>query len=77
MTPIEKDDSVRVFGDFKVTVNPQLDVDYYPLTRIDNIFAGLSGGKHFSVLDLKQAYLQMELEEKSKPYMTANTSKEL
>lgn len=69
---------MRVCGDFKITVNSQLDVDYYLLPRIDdNIFASVSCGKHFSVLDLKQAYLQMELEEKSKPYMTANTSKEL
>ena len=29
VTPVKKDDSVRVCGDFKVTINPQLEVDKY------------------------------------------------
>lgn len=77
VTPIKKDGAVRICGDFKVTVNPQLDVESYPLPRIDDIFASLRGGRHFSVLDLRQAYLQMELDEQSKPYMTVNTQKGL
>ena len=47
----KKDGSVRICGDFKVTVNPQLKVDQDPLSRIDNIFASLGGGKHFSNID--------------------------
>ena len=62
VTPVKNDGTLRVCGDFKVTVNPQLDVESYPLPRIDDIFASLRGGKHFSVLDLRQAYLQMELD---------------
>ena len=63
VTPIKKDGEARICGDFKVTVNPQLAVDEYPLPRIEEIYANLSGGKQFSTLDLRQAYLQMELEE--------------
>ena len=77
VTPVKRDGTVRICGDFKVTVNPQLDVESYPLPRIDDIFASMNGGKHFSVLDLRQAYLQMELDEESKPYMTVNTPKGL
>ena len=73
VTPIKKDGEARICGDFKVTVNPQLAVDEYPLPRIEEIYANLSGGKQFSTLDLRQAYLQMELEEESKPYLTINT----
>lgn len=45
-------------GDYKVTVNPVLFLDTYPLPRAD-LFATLSGGTTFSKIDPKQAYLQM------------------
>ncbi|XP_062620772.1 uncharacterized protein K02A2.6-like [Saccostrea cucullata] len=80
-TPIvpvsKKDGSVRVCGDFKVTLNPVLEVDQYPLPRIEDIFAALSGGQQFSIVDLKHAYLQMEVEEDSRPLLTINTEKGL
>ena len=77
VTPVKKDGSVRVCGDFKVTVNPQLEIDEYPLPRIDDIYANLSGGKQFSVLDLRQAYLQMEVDEAHRKYLTINTHRGL
>ena len=58
--------AVRICGDFKVTVNPVLHADQYPLPRIDDIFASLAGGERFSKIDLAQAYLQMEMEESSR-----------
>lgn len=69
--------SVRICGDFKVTINPVLKAEQYPLPCIDDIFAALSQGKQFSKIDLAQAYLQMEMEESSKKYLTINTSKGL
>ena len=73
----KKDGSIRVCGDFKVTVKPQLKVDQYPLPRIDDIFASLGGGKHFSKIDLRSAYLQMEMDDESKTLLTLNTHKGL
>ena len=80
-TPIviipKKDNFVRICGDFKVTVNPKLQIDQYPLPKIDDIFANLSGGKRFTKLDLRTAYMQMEMEDESKEYLTINTHRGL
>ena len=76
-TPIvavpKADGRFRICGDFKVTVNPALNVDQYPLPRADDLFATLAGGKKFTKLDLSQAYLQLELESESMKYCTVNT----
>lgn len=74
---VKKSGDVRICGDFKVTINPVLQADQYPLPLIDDIFASLSGGQRFSKIDLAQAYLQMEMEESSKKYLTINTHKGL
>ena len=74
---VKRNGSVRVCGDFKVSVNPVLCAEQYPLPRIEDIFANLAGGKHFSKLDLRQAYHQMEVREESKKYLTINSHKGL
>lgn len=72
-----KADAVRICGDFKVTINPVLHTVQYPLPRIEDIFASLAGGQKFSKIDLAQAYLQMEVEESSRKFLTINTQKGL
>ena len=59
---MKKDGSIRLCGDFKVTVNPVLTAKQYPLPLIDDLFAGLAGGQKFSKIDLCQAYLQMHVD---------------
>ena len=76
-TPIvpvpKKDGTFRICGDFKVTVNPALEVDQHPIPKPEDIFASLAGGHHFSTLDLSQAYQQLLLDDKSKELVTINT----
>ena len=67
---VKKDGSVRICGDYRLTVNRAAKPDTYPLPRIDDIFASLSGGKTFSKLDLANAYQQIPLEQKSKQLVT-------
>ena len=74
---VKRNGSVRVCGDFKISVNPVLLAEQYPLPRIEDTFANLAGEKHFSKLDLRQAYHQMEVTEESKKYLTINTHKGL
>ena len=65
-TPVpKKDGSVRLCGDYKVPVNPSLEVEQYPLPKPDEVFATLAGGKKFSTLDLAPAYNQLPLTESS------------
>ena len=71
------DGRVRLCGDFKVTVNPSLSVDQYPLPKVDDLLATLAGGKQFMKLDLTQAYLQLALHQDSKEYCTINTHRGL
>ncbi|XP_029106250.1 uncharacterized protein K02A2.6-like [Scleropages formosus] len=73
----KKGNSVRICGDYKVTINPWLEVEQYPLPRTQDLFAKLSGGQRFTKLDLSQAYQQVPLEESSKRYLTINTPKGL
>ena len=69
----KKDGRVRVCGDYKVTVNPSLDIDQYPLPKAEDLFATLANGKAFTKLDLSQAYQQMLLTEQSAKFTTINT----
>ena len=73
----KRDGSYRICGDYKVTTNPVLEVDQYPLPRPSDLFASLAGGKSFSTLDLTQAYQQLLLDDSSKKYTTINTHKGL
>ena len=74
---MKKDGSARMCGDFNVIINSQLEVDEYPLPRIDDVYASLGGGTLFSVIDLRHAYLLMEVEEHSRPFLTINTTRGL
>ena len=78
IVPVVKyDKSVRICGDFRITVNQASKLDQYPLPRIEDLFSNLSEGKTFSKLDLSQAYQQLVLSEDSKQYMVINTHKGL
>ena len=44
----KKDGSLRLCGDYKVTINPTLRVDQYPLPRPADLIACLTGGRRFS-----------------------------
>ena len=72
---VKTDDSIRLCGDYKVTVNQIAKLDKYPIPRIDDLFLSLEGGKTFSKLDLAHAYQQIPLDNDSKKFTTINTAK--
>ena len=68
----KKDGKFRICGDYKVTVNPVLEVDIYPLPKPQDLFATLAGGQKFTKLELSQAYQQLLVGDSSK-FVTINT----
>ena len=46
---------VRTCRDFNITVTPVSKLDRYPIPKVEDLFARLFKGKHFTKLDLNQA----------------------
>ncbi|GFU41265.1 uncharacterized protein K02A2.6 [Trichonephila clavipes] len=74
---IKQNGNLRICGDYKVNINPGLKIEQYPLPRIEDIFAELSGGEFFTKIDLSEAYLQMLVDEQDRHLLTINTDKGL
>jgi len=74
--PVLKSDkkSVRICGDYKLTVNRASCLEHYPLPKIEDL---LNGGTFYTKLYMSQAYLQLVLDEQSKQLLTINTHKGL
>ncbi len=69
--------SIRICGDFRMTINPVSRLDAYPIPKIEDLFAMLTKGKWFTKIDLSNAYQQLLLDEESRKYVVINTSKGL
>ena len=74
---LKSNGQIRICGDYKVTINKGVVEDKYPLPRVNDLYASLTGGETFSKLDMSQAYLQLKLDEGSRDYVTINTHKGL
>ncbi|KAF0712303.1 Uncharacterized protein FWK35_00035850, partial [Aphis craccivora] len=70
---LKPDNTVRLCGDFSVTLNPVLQGTQYPLPKIDYLFAKHTNGIYFSKIDLKDAYAQLILSEESRNLVVINT----
>ena len=74
---LKPDGSLRICGDYKITINKAAKAESYPLPRAVDLFAKVSGGKTFSKLDIRSAYQQIPLQESSQECVTINTPKGL
>ena len=69
---VKSDGSIRICGDYSVTVNAVSKLDNYPLPRVEDLFTAMSGGTLFTKLDLAHAYQHLCLSPESKKYTTVN-----
>lgn len=70
---VKKCGSIRICGDYKVTINPKIRREPYPLPRIEELYATLRGAQVFSKIDLAHAYEQIILSPESRPCTTIST----
>ena len=78
IVPVAKSNgTVRICGDYKLTVNQVSKLDNYPIPKTEDLLATLGGGEKFTKLDMSQAYQQMTLDEESRKFTTINTHKGL
>ncbi|XP_045535455.1 uncharacterized protein K02A2.6-like [Papilio machaon] len=70
---VKSNGDIRICGDYKMTINPKLKRDFYPLPRIEELFASLRGGEKFTKIDLRHAYEQCLLSEDSQPCTAITT----
>jgi len=69
----KESEDVRVCGDFSVTYNGYANVETYPIPQIEYMHLAFRGCTVFSVLDIKQAYDQIPIAQKSQGDLTINT----
>ena len=67
------DGSLKICGDYKVTLKPALMVDKHPLPTPESLFATLAGGHLFTKIDLQNAHQQVPLDAEGQKLVTINT----
>ncbi|XP_036340663.1 uncharacterized protein K02A2.6-like [Rhagoletis pomonella] len=68
---------VRICGDYSTGLNDQLEPHTFPLPLPDEIFVNFNGCSYFSIVDLNNAYMQIEVDEDTKKLLVINTHRGL
>ncbi|CAA9998983.1 unnamed protein product, partial [Nesidiocoris tenuis] len=69
--------SIRLCGDYSSTVNPQVEITQDPFPGFEEAFQALRGGKRFTVLDVRSAFLHLPVSLKTSEILTLNTHRGL
>ncbi|CAH2086484.1 unnamed protein product [Euphydryas editha] len=70
--------NIRICGDYKVTINPYLEMPHHPIPVIEDIFAKLNKDDNniktvFSKIDLRKAYMNRRMDGEAQKLMTLTT----
>jgi hypothetical protein len=69
--------NIRLCADYSTGLNKQLQDHLYPVPVIDDIYARIGPKKWYSIIDIRDAYFQVEVDEQSRKFLTINTIKGL
>ncbi|XP_055910727.1 uncharacterized protein K02A2.6-like [Eupeodes corollae] len=70
---LKSDGTVRICGDYRITINKHLIPENCSIPKIDDLMIGIKTGGSFTILDLSHAYQQMVLDNESKNLVTITT----
>lgn len=73
----KNDGSLRICGDYKSTINQFLKPHNHVMPTTDEILRTLSGCTYFFVIDIRSAYMQLRLDDRSAEICTLSTPKGL
>ncbi|CAB0012174.1 unnamed protein product [Nesidiocoris tenuis] len=74
---LKADGTIRICGDYRLTVNPVLKPSSYTLPTMEHLCSDFAGARLFSKIDLRDAFQQCELDESSRSLTTINTHRGL
>ena len=74
---VKSDNTVRICGDYKSTLNKVTTSDSHPIPRVEDMANALAPGQKFTKLDFSHAYTQLQLDDESKEFTTVNTHRGL
>lgn len=69
--------TVRLVGDYSVTVNRSIVAEDYPIPNIEEILYDFGSCTQYSKFDITEAYMHMEVDEDTAKLLTVNTPKGL
>lgn len=73
MTPIKPDGSLRLYADYKVTINRTLPPNAYPVPVVQHLLHSLGKGHIFAKPDLAQAYQKLLVDDETAEAQTIIT----
>ena len=70
---VQRGSKIRICGDYKSTLNKVLETKMYPLPTTEECFNAMTGGKKFSVIDIKSANNNPLIREEDRKLTVINT----
>lgn len=68
---------MRICADYSTGLNSQLQDHRYPIPVIEDIYAAIGPRKYYSIIDVRDAYFQVEVAEECRHFLTINTHRGL